>query len=204
MNTKEIIISKAIELFNEKGIEYGGMRELASMLDMRVSNVTYYFPTKDDLVLEIMKQLRIENGKVFQSTNLSSMYDFMEMYRKVFFNQYTYRCLFLSFVHLISQNAVIAKDYKRVENNRREQVIGHLQTLEKNGYLQKVYSEQLDLLITNITLVSRFWISEARISYSNYSPNKLVEHYIKVLGNFLYGYSTAKGKKSMQKFYTVA
>jgi len=48
MDTRKKILDKALEMFNERGIEYVGLRELASILDMRVSNITYYFPTKDD------------------------------------------------------------------------------------------------------------------------------------------------------------
>ena len=51
--TRRKIRDKALEMFNERGIEYVGLRELAAILDMRVSNITYYFPTKDDLVYEI-------------------------------------------------------------------------------------------------------------------------------------------------------
>ncbi|MEO6452669.1 MAG: TetR/AcrR family transcriptional regulator, partial [Ginsengibacter sp.] len=168
---------------------------------MRVSNITYYFPTKDDLVLAIAEQLRNVNNPAFTSADISNVVDFLKMYRTIFYNQYAYRCLHLSFVHLITQNAVMAKDYKRVESKRREQIIGHLLMLIKNGELQKMNDEQLKLLIGNITLLSRFWISEGRISYSNFSADQQVEHYIKVLGNFLFGYATAKGKRSINFFY---
>ena len=55
MTTKEKILSKALEMFNDRGIEYVGLRELAAILAMRVSNITYYFPTKDDLVNQLTK-----------------------------------------------------------------------------------------------------------------------------------------------------
>ena len=200
MPTKENIIAKAVELFNEKGIEYGGLRELASILNMRVSNITYYFPTKDHLVLAIAEQLRTANNPAFDTGSISCVADFLNMYRTIFFNQHTYRCLLLSFVHLITQNAVMAKDYKHVENKRRRKIINHLHALVKNGDLQKMNDEQLELLTGNITLLSRFWISEARISYPDFSVDKLIEHYIKVLGNFLFGYATAKGRRSIKNF----
>ena len=40
MSTKEKLVSRALDLFNENGIEYVGMRELAADLNMRVGNVT--------------------------------------------------------------------------------------------------------------------------------------------------------------------
>ncbi len=53
LNTREIILDKALKMFNERGIEYVGLRELAGVLGIRVSNITYYFPTKDDLVYQL-------------------------------------------------------------------------------------------------------------------------------------------------------
>ncbi|RYZ50620.1 MAG: TetR/AcrR family transcriptional regulator, partial [Chitinophagaceae bacterium] len=43
LNTKDKIRDKALELFNERGIEYVGLRELAALLNIRVGNITYYF-----------------------------------------------------------------------------------------------------------------------------------------------------------------
>src|SRR6476660_9287329 len=63
-DTRSKIRDKALEMFNERGIEYVGLRELAGILDMRVSNITYYFPTKDDLVYEISMGLNQANSQV--------------------------------------------------------------------------------------------------------------------------------------------
>jgi AcrR family transcriptional regulator len=45
--TEEKILAKALEMFNERGVDSVGLRELAGILDMRVSNITYYFPTQE-------------------------------------------------------------------------------------------------------------------------------------------------------------
>jgi hypothetical protein len=47
-DTEERIVQVALEMFNKTGVEYVGMRELAMALDMRIGNLTYYFPTKDE------------------------------------------------------------------------------------------------------------------------------------------------------------
>ncbi len=69
IRTKERIVSKALEMFNERGIEYVGLRELASTLDMRVSNITYYFPTKDDLVNHLSLDFSELNSRVMVENN---------------------------------------------------------------------------------------------------------------------------------------
>ena len=43
IRTDERIVSKALEMFNERGIEYVGLRELAATLKMRVGNITSTF-----------------------------------------------------------------------------------------------------------------------------------------------------------------
>ena len=53
-------MDKALEWFNERGIEYVGLRELASVLNIRVSNISYYFPTKDDLVYALSLELKTD------------------------------------------------------------------------------------------------------------------------------------------------
>ena len=73
--------------------------------------------------------------------------------------------------------------------------------LSSNGYLKKNLTvEQEDYLIHRIPLVSRFWISECRISYQNETPQKMIGHYLKILGNILYRESTPMGKKDIDGF----
>jgi AcrR family transcriptional regulator len=42
-DTAKKILHKALELFNERGIEYVGMRELAASFGITIGNVTYNF-----------------------------------------------------------------------------------------------------------------------------------------------------------------
>ena len=57
MNTRDKILDQSLKMFNERGIEYVGLRELAGILDIRVGNISYYFSTKDDLVYELSQEL---------------------------------------------------------------------------------------------------------------------------------------------------
>jgi AcrR family transcriptional regulator len=90
MSTEEKILVKALEMFNEKGVEYVGMRELAATLNIRVSNVTYYFPTKDDLVNQLSLQLRLLNSTIVVTNENLTITLFLEMLNKVFQNHVKY------------------------------------------------------------------------------------------------------------------
>jgi len=200
MSTKEKLVYRALELFNENGIEYVGMRELAADLGMRVGNVTYYFPTKDDLVQEIIGGLRDLNSKTI-GTDCGSITDFLSMYRQLFNNQYQYRCLLLSFVHLVSRHPLFASNYAVTEARRREALRSHITSMVKNNcLLSSLNAGQVELIISHITLISRFWLSEARISYVNWTLEQTKAHYLNLLSELLLPYATDEGKKQVDEF----
>src|SRR5204863_4216516 len=104
----------------ESGIEYVGMRELAASLDMRIGNLTYYFPTKDDLVNRLSLDLAEENSKTIVPMEEVTMVGFFDMLVQVFRNHVKYRCLMVSFVHLIERNPQISKRYNKTQVSRNE------------------------------------------------------------------------------------
>ena len=200
MSTKEKVVSRALELFNENGIEYVGMRELAADLNMRVGNVTYYFPTKDDLVIEIINRLRDLNSKTIGS-DCSSIFDFLSMFKQIFNNQYQYRCLLLSFVHLVSRHPLFGNNYAATEAKRREALRSHVTSMMKNGCLSPaLIGHQMEYVVSHITLISRFWLSEARLSYMNWSIEQTKAHYLNLLSDVLQPYATDEGKKQIDDF----
>src|SRR5919107_1802273 len=112
MNTRDKILDKALEMFNERGIEYVGLRELASVLCIRVSNITYYFPTKDDLVYALSLELSKKNAALLIERENLTMLGFLQILQQVFENHVTFRCLLLSVVHLMKQNKHMASAYQ--------------------------------------------------------------------------------------------
>ena len=203
MNTAAKILDKALELFNERGIEYVGLRELAGILDMRVSNITYYFPTKDDLVYQLalgLDQLNTETIVVIDNISAQS---FLEMLNKVFLNQVKYRCLLLSFVHLMEQNKAMSAKYKVTQVNRNTTLKSNIEALARSGYLKMEDDNEIDFLVSTLALISRFWISEAAVSFRHLSPGGQINHYLSIIARLLLPYSTAKAKKEIQLFLTI-
>jgi AcrR family transcriptional regulator len=132
MTKEEKIVAKALEMFNERGIEYVGLRELAAVLGIRVGNITYYFPTKDDLVNRLAQNLSNLNERISVEENLS-LFSFLDRFRKVFANHVQYRCLLLSFVHLMEQNRVLSEGYKETEKKRYSAIVANLSALQAVG-----------------------------------------------------------------------
>ena len=200
LNTRDKILDKALEMFNEQGIEYVGLRELASVLDIRVSNITYYFPTKDDLVYALSLELSKKNADVIIERKNFTMLAFLEMLHQVFQNHVRFRCLLLSVVHLMKQNKHMAAAYKKTQNVRNATINSNLQVLVHAAYLNITDETEMEFLVSSISLISRFWISEAAVSFRELSTEQQIRHYLILITKLLMPYSTAKAKKEIRVF----
>ena len=200
MNTKQKILDKALELFNERGIEYVGLRELAAELNMRVGNLTYYFPTKDDLVFHLSQELSKANAEVFVPYASLSMQGFLALLHRVFQNHWQFRCLFLSFVHLMSQNKQVAEAYKQTQNSRTASIQTYLEKLKEGGYLVGNNATESTFLVSLLALINRFWLSEAKISFRQDDPEEQMRHYLQLIARLLLPYATEKGATEIREF----
>ena len=200
MTTKEKIFSKALELFNNEGVEYVGMRELAAHLNMRVSNITYYYPTKDDLVFAISQGLKDANSKVVVASESITLAEFLNMLQQVFHNHVQYRCLLLSFVHLMEQNKVIKAQYKKTASIRNSAINSNITHLVNNGYLKFKDKSDGEYLNSALSLIIRFWISEAAISNNRMRVEKQIDHYLSITAKMILPFVTKKGKKEINMF----
>ncbi|MCD6013710.1 MAG: TetR/AcrR family transcriptional regulator [Flavipsychrobacter sp.] len=202
-NTKELIVQKALELFNEKGIEYGGMRELAALLNMRVGNITYYFATKDDLVGELMNRLAEANTNTAKNYDLASLKGLLKMYREMFHNQYIYKCLFMSLVHLFTHHKGLVEQYKITEKKRKQRLADACKAMIDNGYLKQDADYNINgKIIAHVSLIARFWISESIVSYYDKSTEYVMCHYLNLISDEFLPYATSKGKKDIEAFLT--
>jgi AcrR family transcriptional regulator len=200
MKTREKITNKALELFNRNGIEYVGMRELASALDMKIGNITYYFPTKDDLVNQLALDLSDLNA-ITLGKEVVTMTSFLEMRERNFQNQYRYRCLLLSFVHIMKQNPMVAERYKDIGKQRGDGLLLNIRNLQKKGYLKIDFKSDLEYLSSLIGLIARFWISETAISNNNLSVDKQIRHYVELTAKIFIPYATKLGKNQIHRFF---
>ena len=202
MNTREKILNKALEMFNERGIEYVGLRELATVLNMRVSNITYYFPTKDDLVYQLSLELSKKNAEVIIVRDGGlTMHAFLKMLQEVFRNHNQFRCLLLSFVHLMEQNKLMATAYKETQKVRNATLTANIEALAISGYLELKDEEEKKFLVTTLALISRFWISEAVVSFREMDHEEQIRHSLLLIAKLLLPYSTEMAKKEIQSFF---
>lgn len=200
--TRERIFQLALEYFNRNGIEYVGIRELARELGLSPGNVSYYFPTKDDLVIEITRRLSAENTRLFQQVEKDlSLTSFIELFVSAFQNHHQFKCIFMSFVHLMKHYPAMGEGYTAIQQKRRSALTKDLLDLSKLGLLKrdltKSEAERLTLIISHL---ARFWIQEAEVLLKAYTTERVIRHYAGLIAVTIEPYATAKGRAQLAPF----
>jgi AcrR family transcriptional regulator len=200
--TRERIFQLALEYFNRNGIEYVGIRELARELGLSPGNVSYYFPTKDDLVLEITRRLTAENTQLFQEAeNDLTLTTFLDLFVSAFQNHYKFRCIFASFVHLMKHYPAMSKGYVEIQRTRRAVLASDLEKLAALGYLRKEISKAESMqLVLVISHLARFWVQDAEVLMTAHATEKVIHHYAGLIARCLEPYASAKGRNQLEPF----
>ncbi len=198
------ILAAALSLFNEHGIEVTGIREIADAVDMLPGNLTYYFRTKDDIVLELVKQLGARNSELYHGTKVTSFGDMAGLYEKSFANNYHYRCLMRSQVVMSPLYPEVQSFYKKHAKHRYRNQEELLHSLIEAGSLKEGLEEDtLTRLVRSISITARMWLLEAWANQKDPSRPRVRRHYIGLALFQLKPYATPKGAVELDELLKV-
>lgn len=200
ISTKEKVVAKALEMYNTQGIEYVGVRELAKELNIKGGNITYYFPTKNDLIRELTERLSETNAAIFSQSAEPGIYNFLDKHRRIYYNQYEFRALFVSLPLLLKQDSEFAGRYALRQTERKKTLYNELESLFDAGYFSTTKSADLDTVLHAITTINRFWISEATVDGIIDSKEMAINAYLERLAGLLHIIATEKGRKEIARF----
>ncbi len=199
-STKEKIIARALELYNEHGVEYVGVRELAKDLELKGGNITYYFPTKFDLISELGRRLSDGNAQIIDSYQEKTMYNYLMMHKDLYHNQYKYRSLVISLPLLLKQNEGFRHQYNENQSVRKESMYNELKSLFLAGYIQGTKIEILDTVLHSVIMIGRLWVVEANLDNEVIVEQDVISSYLKRLCNILGLVASKKGQEEIDLF----
>ena len=70
MSTKDKILEKSLELFNNQGVHNVGVRDIARALEMSPGNMSYHFPKKEDVILALMEKMSARGASIPIATDV--------------------------------------------------------------------------------------------------------------------------------------
>jgi AcrR family transcriptional regulator len=199
--TRQHLLDRARELFNEHGLEAVGARDLARDLDLSPGNVSYYFPRKENLVAELMKELGDRNAENVAALALAtSLPDLLDKYRETFRAQYDYRFLPRALVHIMDTYPALGHRYTEVEAERRESLMAAFEAMVGTDLDPTATPEAISRIVATCTITARFWLSEMRISYDGLQPDTVIDHYLAVIAHAAWALATPAAKQRLAPY----
>lgn len=203
---RQHIIDRALALFNEHGIERVGMRELARDLQLRPGNLTYHFARKEDVILAIAERLSAANAELFEHYAVESSFtQFLELFRRIFDNQYRFRCLPLNIVYMLNDYPDVAVRYRNTQHLRRSLFVTWMEQFQSTGRLREdVTAAERSWMVSYCTMIGRFWLLEYWAGGRTDPIEVVVAHYLSLLAAAFWPYASALGRAELAPYLASA
>lgn len=205
-DTRQRILDTARGLFNEAGLSRVGVREIARALEMSPGNLAYHFPTKDDLVVALVKELH-ERVNAEVGAGMAAAPSLVGLYRAAqaaMRDMLDYRFVLLSYVDAVRASpelqALAAEHLAR--RRRRHELL--LEALAGAGYLdRRAARARTDLLFEQGELVSSGWLNAATLRGWR-DDEETIRHFARVGVALLEPCCTPKGVRALRRIVSGA
>lgn len=190
--TRQNIIQKSIELFNEQGVVNVRIRDIAEALAISTGNLTYHYKTKQDLMhsvyrymIKTLEEMSIGNKLMMPGRGalhvVRGYLDYIVKFR--FFYQDT--------LEIIRAYPELAKSHhQQVEQEKA--IIKNLlyRSIGKGEIKAEAFSGLYDSLAHSIWMTLHFWLTQQAIRGE--VEDKLEEGLL-MIANLVYPYATEQG-----------
>jgi AcrR family transcriptional regulator len=149
MKTKKHILEVSRLLFNEKGVMNVTLRDVAKSMNKSYGNITYHFPTKEDVITSLFEEMNNELGALQTSNDLSNlMRYFLELPAFSFDINLKYLFLTIDYNELKRNFSKLFEKINSLNEAGKVKWKGLLMYLRDENYLnQKISNDDLDYLM---------------------------------------------------------
>lgn len=204
MGTKEKILAKALELYNEKGYNTITTRHIAAELSISPGNLHYHFKHSEDIIKILFSELIVKmdellNGmKKKENKVLKDLYDFTFSTCEIF---YSYRFIFVNFVDILNNIPEIKAQYEGINFSRKEEFYFIFSGLQKNNIFRENVPEFItDCLTEQIFIIADNWLTHNRL-ISKFDKEKAIHHYTLLQMNLFYPFLNEEQQKLYEQQY---
>lgn len=204
MGTKEKILAKALELYNEKGYNTITTRHIAAELSISPGNLHYHFKHSEDIIKILFSELIVKMDELLNEMKkkenkiLKDLYDFTFSTCEIF---YSYRFIFVNFVDILNNIPEIESQYEGINFSRKEEFHLIFSDLQKNNIFRKNVPEFItDCLTEQIFIIADNWLTHNRL-ISKFDKEKAIHHYTLLQMNLFYPFLNEKQQKLYEQQY---
>jgi len=196
--TRDKILKTSLGLFNKRGIDGVSMRDIALKVNIRVGNLNYYFPTKNDIVhalcIELIDKVDAAIEGFFARSDkpvFEILYDQTEM---IFSIQQDYGFIFTKrYAEILTSLPPVQKHYRETLKNRFDEWLQlHTLLVQQNLATPQLVEDSYPLSYILNTL-ALFWHQETEIYFPEYTDEQKRAQGLSVLFHAYKPYLTTEG-----------
>lgn len=203
MKTRDKILKKAQQLFNKNGVGNVTVRNICNELNISLGNFTYYFPDKQQIIVELYLGMIAALEEIDKKINVSreTIIYLLEYHRQMFVIETDFRFFYLNTFEILNSNPAIREAYLQHVQNEKKRMKQLLNIYVKNGVLMNDMSEQLIDKIINLSLIiGSFWMIDAEVQFKGKEKQKLV-HYLELCCSIIESHLTKNALAEYHLFF---
>jgi AcrR family transcriptional regulator len=201
MSRKELILKKALALFNEKGFNDVSTYDIAKAVGISQGNLTYHYPTKKKLVNTLAKNMIEEIDLLVLHVGPGfSFIDFYENLTYTFTINLKYHFLYMNYSQIVLNDEDLNRYFLQNSADRKVLLRRMLKILSDNDLLTKNSIIKLnDKIADTINLIAVYWVSESKIYHQGKSNSQIISHHIELIFLLFRPFLTARGRENFKE-----
>ncbi|WP_294328892.1 TetR/AcrR family transcriptional regulator [uncultured Chryseobacterium sp.] len=204
MSTKDKILDKALELFNEKGYNNITTRHIAAELSISPGNLHYHFKHSEDIIKILFAELTMKMDELLnkmktkENKTLEDLYILTSSTCEIF---YHYRFIFVNLVDVLKKLPEVEAMYERINFSRREEFQLIFSGLQKNKIFKKdIPGFIINSLTEQIFIIADNWLTHNRL-ISKLNKKAAIKSYTLLLMNLFYPFLSKEQQKIYEQQY---
>lgn len=198
--TAERILEHARRAFNERGVSAVGIREIARELDLSPGNVSYYFPTKEDLVGALIRAGHAANNALVTSPKpIASFADVAAAARAMMRRDLENAWLLRDYVGLLFTMPSLRALHEETHRGRLARIDTIIDRLVEAKLLDpervRAWRELLRLQVLNQVI---FWLPSATMAAPEGDPATRIELHLRAAMALFLPHCTPAGKRQLE------
>ncbi|MEL0027460.1 MAG: TetR/AcrR family transcriptional regulator [Perlucidibaca sp.] len=160
MKTRDRILAKSLELFNEQGERLVSTNHIAAALGISPGNLYYHFANKEAIIFELFlrytelmrRTLTLPEDRPLNQT------DKIQLFERVLSSLWQYRFLHRDMTHLLSDNIGMRDAYRAFASGVLSG-LRHIYDLLIESGLIEATEDEIGALLVNIWIIATSWVN---------------------------------------------